>query len=423
VVVAALLLAAALAQTSPAWREAQLQSFDLAWSTINDTYYDREFGGVDWAAARAELRPRVEGAASADAAREVIRELLGRMGRSHFGLLSDPPAGEEGGGPAAAPFDVRVIEGRAIVTRVDDGPSTRMADVRPGDEVVAVDGRQVGEWIAAAEGATDRARSLSAWQRISRALHGAGGSSVALRLRAPGGSERRAVVTRRIPPGQPVRFGNLPELRVAVDEEELRTSAGRRAGRIAFSVWMPAIDAPVAAAIDRFRDHDGLMLDLRGNPGGLAEMLRGISGHVIDTPDLLGTMRLRATTLTFTVNPRRSTPDGRSVRPFSGPVAILVDELTGSTSECFAGALQSLGRATVVGRRTMGQALPALTRQLPSGDVLMYVIGDFVTSTGQPVEGDGVRPDVQVPFSREALAKGRDPVVEAALKWLDEVRR
>ncbi len=54
------------------------------------------------------------------------------------------------------------------------------------------------------------------------------------------------------------------------------------------------------------------------------------------------------------------------VEPFAGPVAILVDELTGSTSETFAGALQSLGRARIFGRPTMGQALPALTGSCPT---------------------------------------------------------
>ena len=51
------------------------------------------------------------------------------------------------------------------------------------------------------------------------------------------------------------------------------------------------------------------------------------------------------------------------------------------------------------GRQTMGQALPAMTKRLPNGDVLMYAIGDFVTSTGQRLEGEGVIPDEIVPLS------------------------
>src|SRR5205823_6055461 len=146
-----------------------------------------------------------------------------------------------------------------------------------------------------------------------------------------------------------------------------------RVGFIGFNLWMTAIDAPISAAIDRFRDADGLLVDLRGNPGGLAAMMSGLAGHLMTDADaLIGRMQTRQLQLEFHPNPRLSTEDGRRVLPFAGPVAILVDELTGSTSECFAGGLQSLGRARIFGRQTMGEALPAVTKRLPNGDVLMY---------------------------------------------------
>ena len=138
-------------------------------------------------------------------------------------------------------------------------------------------------------------------------------------------------------------------------------------------------------------------------------MIRGIAGHILSEPALLGRMKMRDVELEFRANPRRSTDDGRRVEPFAGPVAILVDELTGSASECFAGGLQSLGRARVFGEATMGQALPAVTRRLPNGDVLLYAMGDFVTSTGQRLEGRGVVPDEVVPLSISALSAGAMP--------------
>src|SRR5262249_48633269 len=130
-------------------------------------------------------------------------------------------------------------------------------------------------------------------------------------------------------------------------------------------------------------------------------------------------MQMRDAQTHFTANPRVSTDDGRRVKPFAGPVAILVDELSASASECFAGALQSLGRARIFGRQTMGQALPASTKLPANGDVLMYAMSDFVTSTGQRLEGVGVMPDETQPLSIEALTAGRDLALEAALRWID----
>jgi carboxyl-terminal processing protease len=230
-------------------------------------------------------------------------------------------------------------------------------------------------------------------------------------------------VRRELASGDVVQLGNLPPLHVRFESPELTTPAGRRAGVIAFSVWMPVINARLEAAIDRFRRHDGLVFDLRGNPGGLAGMMGGVAGHVIAEQRLLGTMHTRETELKFNVNPRVVTMDGRRVEPFAGPVAILIDEMTGSTSETFAGALQSIGRARVFGRTSMGQAMPALTRALPNGDVLLYAIGDFRTSTGRSLEGPGVIPDVVVPLSAAALAAGRDEPMDAALRWFDEAGR
>jgi carboxyl-terminal processing protease len=103
-------------------------------------------------------------------------------------------------------------------------------------------------------------------------------------------------------------------------------------------------------------------------------------------------------------------------------VAVLVDSLTASASECFAGALQSLGRARVFGQTTMGQALPASTRSLPNGDVLMYAVGDFVTSTGRRLEGVGVVPDEIVPLVPADLAAGRD-ALSHAVRWIDSQPR
>jgi carboxyl-terminal processing protease len=151
-------------------------------------------------------------------------------------------------------------------------------------------------------------------------------------------------------------------------------------------------------------------------------MLMGISGHFLDERKVLGTMKTRETELRFVANPRRVSAAGERVQPFAGPVAILVDAMTGSASECFAGGMQGIKRARVFGQVTMGQALPALFDKLPNGDVLIHAYGDFVAADGTRLEGRGVVPDEIVPLTREELASGRDLTLEAALRWLSESR-
>ena len=418
---ASLALTLAFAPPQQDWRAAALASFDAAWQTINDTFYDPAFGGVDWAAVSKELRPRVTAASSPDEARTVIREMLARLKKSHFVLLS-PSGTDVLPGPASIPADVRMAGNEALVTRVTD-PAAAAAGLKAGQTLLKIDDRELAPLVAKAQGADARMRNLDAWRRINQVMHGSDGSIAVLQVRAADGAMSDLRITRTRGSGEEVTLGNLPPLRVAFESRAVTTPGGKRAGVIGFSVWMTAISEKFANAIDTYRKADGLVIDLRGNPGGVAGMMTGISGHLIAEPLVLGTMRTREATLTFKVNPRLATADGRSVKPFAGPVALLVDELTGSTSETFAGALQSLGRVRIFGRPTMGQALPAVTLQLANGDVLMHAIGDFTTSTGKSLEGDGVTPDVTIPLSAKALSAGRDEVFEAALAWFDLPRK
>jgi carboxyl-terminal processing protease len=413
--------AAIVVVASQDWRGLALATFDDVWETVRTTYYDPSFGGLDWEAVRREVRPRVEAAPTADQARDEMRAMLGRLGQSHFAILTGAPPTQPTG-TASPSIELRILDQAVVITEVLSQSGAARVGLAPGDRVLAIDGMAVESWQPASTDVSDaRARSFRWWRAVSDALLGSVDRPVPLRIRRDPGPDRDVLVPREEQPGELVTLGNLPPLRVRTTARRSETPARRTVGVIRFNVWLPAVAAPFALAIDTYRAADGLVIDLRGNPGGLAEMMRGIAGHVLSEPALLGRLKMRDAELEFRANPRRSTPDGRSVEPFSGPVAIVIDELTGSSSECFAGALQSLGRARVFGTTSMGQALPASTRHLPNGDVLLHVVGDFVTSTGRRLEGAGVTPDEEVRVTVSSLVRGSDPPLEAALRWIDAV--
>jgi carboxyl-terminal processing protease len=129
-------------------------------------------------------------------------------------------------------------------------------------------------------------------------------------------------------------------------------------------------------------------------------------------------MRSRGTELHFVANPRRVNLRAEPVDPFAGPVAILIDLLSVSTSEIFAGGMQALDRARVFGENSAGQALPATLLRLPNGDVLMHVVADFTMPGGIRIEGRGIRPDDEELLRRSDLLAGADAPLEAALRWI-----
>lgn len=406
-----------------------LETFDAAWSIINTTYYDPSFRGVDWSAVRDELRPEAARARTPAELRGTIAKMLARLGESHFAVLpqfADPVQPSDGAQPESSDksgspgFDVRPDGDALLVTRVDESSPAYASRIRPGDRVTSIGGVSAASFGARLPATLEpRIRVLEIWRAAMMRLRGPAGSRVEAVVAPAAGGVRTVTIERVEEPGQTVLLGNLPPMKLDVSARAVETPSGSAAGFIRFNVWMAGADAPFAEAVDRFRSSRGIVIDLRGNPGGLAGMIMGISGHFFAERTALGTMKTRSYPLTFYANPRSSRADGVAVRPFAGPVAILIDGLTGSASECFAGGMQSVGRARIFGETSMGQALPASFTKLPNGDTLLHAVADFVTATGTRLEGRGVIPDVPVKVDSAALASGRDPVLAAALKWLD----
>jgi carboxyl-terminal processing protease len=401
------------------------ETFDRAWTIIRDSHFDPAMNGLDWQAVKAELGPRAARARDEAELRGVIKEMLGRLGLSHFALIPSggdhsAPAPDLSGDPG---FEIRLIGADLLVTEVDPNGGAAAAGVRSGWKLLSLDGMPAAELLKRLpEGMPERLRQMEAWRLVETRIRGPRGSRAALMF-DDGSRDVGVSVERKAEAGQPATVGNLPTMFVRTEAEERRTPRGAVVGIIRFNVWMPSVDAFFSKAVDRFRKSDAIVIDLRGNPGGLAAMIMGISGHFLTERKPLGIMKTRESELQFPSNPRLVNAEGQRVEPFAGPLAILVDGMTGSASECFAGGLQALGRATVFGQTSMGQALPAFFDKLPNGDVLIHATGDFVTANGTRLEGRGVIPDEPVPVTRSDLLAGRDTALGAALAWVDGQRK
>jgi carboxyl-terminal processing protease len=399
-------------------------TFDAAWTIVRDTHFDPAMNGVDWNAVKTELRPRAAAAKDAGELRAVIREMLGRLGQSHFAIIpgsadsSSRVMADMSGDPG---IDVRLIDDSIVVTSVEPQSSAQKLGVKPGWRIVSLGGAPVSPLLRDLP-TGPRIRQVEAWRIAQERLRGAAGTNARVTFEDEKAQPREVVLERQTESGQPVTVGHLPTMYVRVESERRSLSGGKSAGIIRFNVWMAAVDREFQKAIDSLRDADGIVIDLRGNPGGLAAMLMGISGQFVSERKVLGTMKTRDTELRFVANPRFVNAAGERVQPYAGPVAILVDAMTGSASECFAGGMQGIKRARVFGQTSMGQALPALFDKLPNGDVLIHAYGDFVAADGTRLEGRGVVPDEIVPLTRGSLAAGEDRPMDAALGWIARLR-
>ncbi|MGK2935378.1 MAG: S41 family peptidase [Gemmatimonadaceae bacterium] len=405
-------------------------TFDTAWATINRTYYDSTFRGIDWPGVRTELRPRAESARTVGELRATIRAMLARMGESHFGLIpaeivratADADEDETESGVAGdVGIEVRIVEGAPVAWRVDSTGPAYAAGVRAGWIIEAVDGFSVRPAVVAALALPDPRDRKEAFRlagaRLIQRLDGDSGTTVNAEF--VGGSGRKATlaITRRREPGQIARLGNLPPLNVRLERSRI-PSPGGCIGYVSFNIWLTPMSAPFDSTMQELADCRGMVLDLRGNPGGMAGLSMGIGGYFVDTIVPLGILKTRGDELRLVTNPRRVSLSGRPVRVYDRPLAILVDGESVSTSEIFAAGMQYLRRARVFGDTTSGQALPALMKRLPNEDVLMHVFSDYTLPDGTRLEVRGVIPDQVAGVTRGDLLLGRDAAYLAALEWI-----
>lgn len=391
-------------------------TFDSLWSKVRNTYVDTAFVATKWMKVRESLRPRAESIAERPALDRLLADALSNIPDSHFYIIPervatpDEPGKTKSDGRGTTGLAIRVAEGKVVAWRVEQGSPAWNAGIRAGQQVERVGARDV-------DSAMNRVRALpekAQPRALADMLHGMNG------LLNPSVGDTVGVVVvgkthglAAIPgSGRVSQFGNLPPIAGLVKEARIPSkSPNGCVGLVAFNIWLPALASDLDQAIDSVRSCDGIVVDLRGNPGGVGAMVMGFGGYFVDSTRSLGAMRTRQVTLNFVINPRSSR--------FTGPLAILVDPMTASTSEIFAAGMQRIGRARVFGEISAGAALPALMERLPSGDVFVHAVADFTDPMGRRIEGAGAVPDEIVPLKVSDLAAGRDAPLDAAVRWIE----
>lgn len=396
------------------------QSFDIVWNTVQKRHYDPQFGGVNWEQVRASYVPRLIEVKSDAELYRLLQQMLGELRQSHFNIIppeavlpdeaKETPTGSLG-------IDLRMIDDVAVITRVEANSAAASVGLRPGFVVKQVGAQAVAQLIApvAKLDESSARKDLRRARRVLAALSGAPGSIITMTYLDEQNRAQTVSLTRRKLPGELApRVGNFPPQYTEFEARRLPNGQSSW-GYLRFNIFTPPVMEKIKTTLREFRDTDGLVFDLRGNPGGLGAMASGIAGLLSDKSGSLGTMKMRTNELKFAVTPQAD--------PYLKPVAILIDGMSASTSEVFAAGMQELGRAVVVGERSAGACLPSVFEKLPTGALFQFAVADFRTPRGVLVEGRGVQPDVAVKQQRQALLAGRDAQLEAALIQLTRLRQ
>jgi carboxyl-terminal processing protease len=313
-------------------------------------------------------------------------------------------------------IDVRVIDDHALVTSVAPDSPAAASGVQTGWEVDHTGADAVAPVIATLDktysGSTLRQLMLS--RAVLERLHGTVGQSTTVTFLDGDGHSVAKKLTFADPPGTLTQFGYLPPMYVSMESKHVRPDIGYF--RLNVFLEPGKVMDVFGKAVESCKDCRGFILDIRGNPGGIGAMAMGLAGWFVNkNGERLGTLWLRDTTLNFVIYPR--------MEPFNGPLAVLVDGASASTSEILAGGLQDLHRARIFGTRTAGAALPSVIEILPNGDGFQYPVANYISSGGQALEGRGVIPDTMAEPTRETLLRHEDTALAAAIHWIEQQGR
>ena len=268
---------------------------------------------------------------------------------SAFESLSIRTDGEYGG------VGLEVIERSGAVTVVTAMPNTpgSRAGVRPGDQIVAVDGRSVVDGDA---------------QFAVDLLRGEPGTPVVMTVRRPGvANELTFEVTRALIQVKSIPFSVMLEADI---------------GYVPLQIFSETSTEELRSAIDSLvaEGAQSVVLDLRGNPGGVLDGAVAISDLFLDQGDEVVETRGRARGQTASYRASRA-------QQFPGlPIAVLVDGQSASASEIVAGALQDHDRGLVIGERTFGKGSVQTLFPLSGGDVLKLTTARWYTPVGRSIQ-------------------------------------
>jgi carboxyl-terminal processing protease len=247
-----------------------------------------------------------------------------------------------------------------VIAPIDDTPAAR-AGVKPGDLIVAIDGKPLTP------------ESLG-----ENPLRGEPGSSTVLTVQREGQAKPLEITVKR----ETIRISSVRGRMLEPGYGYIRISTFQADTANDFARQLDALSAQ--AADKRLR---GLVLDLRSNPGGLLTAAVQIADELLDKGGIVST-RGRNPVVDTAFN--ATTGD----RLQGAPVVVLVDAGSASASEVLAAALRDNGRARVVGSRTFGKGSVQTVLPLDNGDAVKLTTARYYTPNGRSIQARGIEPDV-----------------------------
>ena len=373
----------AIADTSPAAQiedediPPEMETFWEAWSYLNENFYG-DIPADD---------ERIYGA---------IRGMVTSFGDQHTGFIDPVRAAITSenmqGSFSGIGATVRMDEaGRLIIADPMPDHPAFLAGVRPNDVVLEVDDQLI--------------EGMSLYEAVLL-IRGPTGSTVTLTILREGETKPLEIDIVRA------------KIELEIVETELLDlpNSDEKIGYVRLAQFVGGAADQVTEAIEELEDQGAtkLIFDLRSNPGGLLSEAVNVSSIFVETGEVVVREKLRGEE-DKVFESKRGYQDATEI-----PLVILVNGGSASASEIVAGAIQDLGRATVIGEQTFGKGSVQLPHKLSDGSELRVTIAEWLTPENRQIHGEGITPDIEVEMTFDDFEEGNDPQRDEAIEFLSE---
>ncbi|HEX8288384.1 MAG TPA: S41 family peptidase [Pyrinomonadaceae bacterium] len=391
----------------------RVKIFGKVWDTINRKYYDPNFNGVNWTAARERYLPRVETAKDDAEFYSLVKQMVGELGDAHTNFLTPKEAAaRKSRQSVGVGLWIGEAEGKPVVFGVKADSEAARAGIVPGMILTAVDGRNARE-VLAEKRAAIKSSSANAVNRFAyaRLLSGAENTPVVLGFLDLNNQVKEVTLFRRANNNFNFSASELVSRRLPSN-----------IGYIRFDEFKSSFLKPYKKALIELKDTKGLIIDLRFNAGGEAYAMEEIAERFFSEKVSFGKAKTRTGKmpkfLGISLVPKELFVGDDDMHLYSAPVVVLISSYSASASEHFAVGMQESGRAKIVGSQSCGCLLGIIGKTKIEGAELYLSQIDFISAQGKRIEGVGVTPDLPVAPTVADAADNFSAAVREAEKLL-----
>lgn len=369
---------------------------------IKENYYDPKFRGIDIEEIFKQAGDLIKDAKSAQEMTDIVARILLPFDDSHLYFLPPVKTVEVDYG-----WKIQVINDKVFVTEINEKSDAYKKGVRVGDRVYMI------------EGFIPTRKEFLILRRHFEVLRPQ--KSLNIILTKPSGNSYKLDIKAEIKDNS-VFMPSTRDLDLEADrqyEENTRLYHYDKIPRLSILKMTSFVLTPIRIEkmMDKIDKSEALILDLRGNGGGLLFSLEKIIGNFFDKEVTLGKVIERKGTSMSVIKPNAK-------NNYKGKLVVLVDSGSASASEIFARVVQIEKRGTVIGDQSAGAVMQSVTffhthgldSLIPYG--ISVTVADLVMKDGQRLEGSGVTPDEKLFPTPQDLADKRDPVLSRAAEIL-----